>query len=399
MEYISGGSLAKVLSVGTQIPLKRVVEMMIDIAQGARAINEKLVHRDIKPDNILIEAGKLKIGDFGISKFVDESTRLHTFKGAQHIWYMAPEGWENQTNSVKIDVYAVGLVFYEILTLKHPLLSKVSDPNNQIDWQNAHLYEQCPDVRGLRSEVPLSIAQLLSRMVEKKASDRPYWDEVLKLLTEPQTETHQINSTVTAAVEAAVARKEQLQRKEMQARAQQDERQKQLGLYRYACAALLEKWDPIIEQFNRDFQYGEIKRSGVGNPIIYDIPLAQSIQVGFFEPKRGIKIRNGELIGGGWIGLTKGRSANLVLLKHGADDLYGHWTVCELKFMALVNPIKLIGQFGITPDTVEPFGLKAEYFYDQMQYATGTTHVFNYGFNDDLVGFFASLIHDAVTTH
>ncbi|MCU1298082.1 MAG: serine/threonine protein kinase [Acidobacteriaceae bacterium] len=75
---------------------------MIDLAQGARAINSKLIHRDIKPDNILIEGKTLKIGDFGISKFVDESTRLQTFKGGQHIAYMAPEGWLNQANTFKL---------------------------------------------------------------------------------------------------------------------------------------------------------------------------------------------------------------------------------------------------------------------------------------------------------
>ena len=85
MEYVSGGSLAKRLSAGAQIPMNRALEMMIDVAQGSRAINEKLIHRDIKPDNVLIEGGRLKIGDFGISKFVGEATRLRTFKGRQHI--------------------------------------------------------------------------------------------------------------------------------------------------------------------------------------------------------------------------------------------------------------------------------------------------------------------------
>ena len=398
MEYVSGGSLANVLNAGTQIPLNRATEMMIDIAQGARAVNEKLIHRDIKPDNILIESSKLKIGDFGISKFVDENTRHYTFKGAQHIWYMAPEGWENQANTIQVDVYSVGLVFYETLTLKHPLLPYVKDPSNFLDWQNAHLYSQCPDVRSIRADVPASIAQLLSRMVAKRVGDRPFWDEVLKVLSEPDVASSAKNPTVTAAVEAAVARNRELQRRELESRAQQDEREKQANLYRYACAALLEQLDPIIKQFNEECQHGKITRLGDAGGIIYSIPQGQTIQIAFFEPRKsGIKIRNGEVIGGGWIGLANDRSANLVLLKHGADDLYGHWVVCETGFMALADPGKIIGRFGITGNTVIPFGFKDAYFYDQIQYATGMLHVFTYTFTDDIAGFFAALIRDALS--
>jgi hypothetical protein len=222
------------------------------------------------------------------------------------------------------------------------------------------------------------------------------WDDILNVLSQPEIGSSTKNPTVTAAVKAAVARNQELQKKELEAQARQDGREKQLELYRYACGALLEQLNPVIEQFNQEFQHGQITRRNDAGGIIYDIPLGQSIQVAFFEPRRGIKIRNGEFIGGGWVGLPRGRSANVVLLKHGADDLYGHWAMCELKFMGLVNPVKLIGQLGITRDTVEPFGLKAEYFYDQMQYATGVMHVFNYYFSDDVAGFFATLIHEAV---
>ena len=93
--------------------------------------------------------------------------------------------------------------------------------------------------------------------------------------------------------------------------------------------------------------------------------------------------------------MTQGRSANLVLLKHGADDLYGRWVVCEIGIMALVDVTKIIGRFGITRNTVVPFGFKDAYFYDQIQYATGMTHAFTYTFTDDVVGFFANLVHDA----
>src|SRR2546423_878416 len=128
---------------------------------------------------------KLNIRDFGISKFIDESTRSHTFKGGQHIAYMAPEGWRNQANTFKLDVYSVGLVFYQILALKHPLASKVTDLGNFLEWERVHLYENCPDVRTFRNELPVSISQLLSRMVNKRPSDRPHWDEVLAMLTKP----------------------------------------------------------------------------------------------------------------------------------------------------------------------------------------------------------------------
>ena len=108
MEYVAGGNLAELLrkqmDANAEIPLNRAIEMMIDIAQGARAINAKVIHRDIKPDNILIAGNRLKIGDFGISKFVDESTRTKTFKGGQHIAYMAPEGWLFEAESTLVSL-------------------------------------------------------------------------------------------------------------------------------------------------------------------------------------------------------------------------------------------------------------------------------------------------------
>ena len=289
MEYVSGGTLARLLRAqaqsGIQIPLNRAIEMMIDIAQGARAINEKVIHRDIKPDNILIEGSALKIGDFGISKFVDESTRLLTFKGGQHIAYMAPEAWQNQPNTFKLDVYSVGLVFYQILILKHPLMHKVKDPSNFLDWEKAHLYEQCADVRTLRNEVPVSIAQLASRTVSKRPNDRPRWDEVLKILSQPETRNAADHPSVKAAVEAVINRKQEEEEKALKSRQQQTEREKQLALYQYSCDVLLQQLKPAVEQFNREFQHGQITYDRQLGLMTYRIPSGHNITVSFFEPK------------------------------------------------------------------------------------------------------------------
>jgi serine/threonine protein kinase len=399
MEYVPDGTLANLLESqsksGTQIPLGRVIEMMIDIAEGANAINAKVIHRDIKPDNVLIKGSTLKIGDFGISKFADESTRLHTFKGVQHMAYKAPESWKCQTNTFKMDVYSVGLVFYEIVTLKHPLQSKVRDVNNFHDWEDAHLFEQCPDVRNSRSDIPLSIAQLLTRMVNKKPEDRPSWDDVLKILRQPEAAATAKSAAVSAAVQAVFARQQELEKKELQSIAQQDERQKELVLYRYSCVQLLEQLKLIIDEFNRESQHGQITTEELAGTTIYRIPHGQNIQLSFFRPHKGIKIRNGEVIGGGWLGLSKGRSANLVLLRHGPDDLYGSWSICEVKIMGLIRPHTMIGKFGLTKDTVEPFGFKDSYFYDQIQFANGAIHVFLYNFRNDVADYFTSLLLEA----
>src|SRR6267142_3493536 len=105
---------------------------MRDIAMGAQAVNEHMIHRDIKPDNILIngpaDAPQPKIADFGIARIGSEYTRPETFKGIQMFWYKAPEVWRQEKNTFKIDVYSVGLVFYQILTLAHPLMQFVPQP-------------------------------------------------------------------------------------------------------------------------------------------------------------------------------------------------------------------------------------------------------------------------------
>lgn len=401
MEFVSGGTLAKILRAqsGTEIPLGRAVEMMMDIAQGARAINERIIHRDIKPDNILIEGTTLKIGDFGISKFVDESTRLHTFKGGQHIAYMAPEGWQQLPNTFKLDVYSVGLVFYQILTGKHPLLDKVRDPSNFLDWEKTHLYQPCPDVRVLRPATPVSIAQLLSRMVSKPAGNRPTWDEVLSILSTPEATGASPHPSVAAAVEAAVAR-HQLQEKERLISVQrQNEHDKLLGLYRYSCTTLIDELKPLVDQFNQTFQHGKITYTD-GPFYVFNLPMGRNISISFFAPySSGIRIRNGDVIGAGWIGIANGRSANLVLLRGGRDDLYGHWTVCEVGISALVDHSKIIGQFGITEGMPLPFGFRDADFYDQIRYATGTMHVFTYDFYAGSVAdFFAFLLQQALQT-
>ena len=268
MEYISGGTLERHLRVhrqaSAQIPISRALVMMLDIAQGARAINEKLVHRDIKPDNILIEGETLMIGDFGIAKFVEESTRRQTFKGGQAVAYMAPEGWVGEKNTYKLDVYAVGIVFDEILTLTHPFRSRVVDQGSSRDWERVHLHEIFPDLRPLRNDAPLGLVQLVPRMAAKRPQERPEWSEILERLSDPANEpaasvSPAISQAVTAAVGAVVAKKAAEEKVRLKLAAEQRESERRLELFKYSCDALLQRFQPAVEHFNRECQVDQIR--------------------------------------------------------------------------------------------------------------------------------------------
>jgi len=402
MEFISGGTLGGLLcaqqNANSLIPMSRAREMMIDIAQGARAVNERLIHRDIKPDNILIDGTRLKISDFGISKVIDEQTRTHTFKGAQHIAYMAPEGWESQTNTFKLDIYSVGIVYYQILMLNHPLLQFVSDEHDWREWRKAHLFSVCPDIRKMRPDVTTTIAQLASRMVNKRPQDRPDWEEVLTILSSNEDSPVHPNP-LTNALEIAINRQQELEvaRLEEQQLAEKETRKNEL--YQYSCKQLTSIFDGVVEQFNIQYQHGKVKKYDVGpSDFRYILPTGGRITFSFF-PRRetNLRIKGGLLIGGGCLEVENSISANILLVRDGDDDLYGRWIGCFLKISAIVDPRKIIGTRGISSRIVQPFGLRNENdFYNDIQWAERGIHIFDYELRTDIQQFFIDIIETSL---
>lgn len=401
MEFVTGGTLEGLLrtqrAASQQIPMKRALEMVVDIAKGAKAVNEHIIHRDLKPDNILIGDGRLMIGDFGISKIVDERTRTHTFKGGQHIAYMAPEGWENRPNTVKLDVYSVGLVFYEILTLMHPIEQQVSDRADWQAWRKAHMYGSIPDPRDIRSEIPRHLSQLLQRMVAKRAGDRPEWDEVLSIVTSTEGVPASAKgspkvSTIETIVDAADRLRRGQEQAELTAREAAERRNRTREAYEYVCEELASSFDRLVEEFNSKYQFGQIRvqKSGNGNRL-YTLLGAGAIECECF-PHYGppMKINWGELIGWGYLGIVDGASANLLLVRTLADDIYGKWLGCLIRVGAFVaNPAAIAQRYGLK---VWPFGFRqAKHFYREIQMANAM-HIFTYEIRDDVPGLFADLM-------
>jgi serine/threonine-protein kinase len=125
MEYVDGGSLRTRLGeIGAQraMPPRAATDLMLQVCQALRVTHRKLnlVHRDIKPDNILIrkEDNLVKVGDFGIARILATAQRTSSVAGT--VPYMAPEVLECDGYDLQVDVYSVGVVFYEALTGRLP---------------------------------------------------------------------------------------------------------------------------------------------------------------------------------------------------------------------------------------------------------------------------------------
>ena len=117
MEYVSGGSLDETLARSPQgLPPTEVIDWMRGIAAGVGYLHDHgIVHRDLKPGNIFREEGIVKLGDYGLSKFISCSRRSGQTESIGTVHYMAPEV-ANGRYGKEIDIYALGVILYEMLT-------------------------------------------------------------------------------------------------------------------------------------------------------------------------------------------------------------------------------------------------------------------------------------------
>ncbi len=120
MELIEGITLKKYINKKGQLPVKEAVSICIQVAQGIEAAhNNHIIHRDIKPQNIIIsKEGKVKVTDFGIARAASTNTISSNAMGSVH--YISPEQAKGGFIDEKSDIYSLGVTLYEMLTGKVP---------------------------------------------------------------------------------------------------------------------------------------------------------------------------------------------------------------------------------------------------------------------------------------
>ena len=170
-EFIPGGSLDETLERETTLELERAVQICIEVAAGLDAMHAAgLVHRDIKPHNIMLDTeGNAFIADFGLAKDREASTVLTRLGQAMgSLDYMAPEQIRGVEVDARADVYALGCVIYECLTGRPPFADR---KGMQVMW--AHLRDEAPNPCELRDELPDSVGWTITMAMAKEAGDRP----------------------------------------------------------------------------------------------------------------------------------------------------------------------------------------------------------------------------------
>ena len=166
MEYVEGVTLKKLMGLVNNLPLSKALKIIYQTCQGLDyAHRQGIIHRDIKPSNIMIsKQNVVKIMDFGLAKVQGEDSLsdIGTISGT--VLYMSPEQLVGAKLDRTTDIYSLGLVFYELLTLKHPFAD--GDPA----YHHVHTKPAPPST--LRGDVPASLDAILLKCLEKERSKR-----------------------------------------------------------------------------------------------------------------------------------------------------------------------------------------------------------------------------------
>ena len=169
-EFLTGEDLDKVIKRGQKVPLSRKVEILIAIAEGLHFAHENhVIHRDIKPANIrILENGNVKIMDFGIAKSLQsESNLTQTGITLGTSAYLAPEQIRGETLDRRTDVFAIGVLAYELLAYQKPFRGE------HLSTILYRILNEAPEpLQTLVPEVPPALAAVVARAMEKDIQKR-----------------------------------------------------------------------------------------------------------------------------------------------------------------------------------------------------------------------------------
>ncbi len=188
MELVEGITLKKYIEKKARLSVKEATSIAIQVSMGIEAAhNNHIIHRDIKPQNIIIsKEGKVKVTDFGIAKAATSNTVSSNVMGSVH--YTSPEQARGGYSDEKSDIYSLGITMFEMLTGRVPFQG-----DSTVGIAIKHIQEPMPTPRQFVEEIPLSVEQIVLKCCQK-SPDRRYQnmpeliDDLKQSLVTPEAE-------------------------------------------------------------------------------------------------------------------------------------------------------------------------------------------------------------------
>ena len=168
MELVDGITLKKYIEKKQRLTVKEAVSIAIQVAMGLEAAhNNHIIHRDIKPQNIIIsKEGKVKVTDFGIAKAATSNTITSNVMGSVH--YTSPEQARGGYSDAKSDIYSLGITLFEMLTGRVPF-----NGDTTVAIAIKHIQETLPTPRDFAPDTPVSVEKIVLKCCQK-SPDRRY---------------------------------------------------------------------------------------------------------------------------------------------------------------------------------------------------------------------------------
>ena len=168
MELVEGITLKNYIEKKARLSVKEAISIAIQVSMGIEAAhNNHIIHRDIKPQNIMIsKEGKVKIADFGIAKAATSNTITSNVMGSVH--YTSPEQARGGISDERSDIYSLGCTMFEMLTGRVPF-----DGETTVAIAIKHIQEEMPSPREYVSEIPVCVEQIIFKCTQK-SPDRRY---------------------------------------------------------------------------------------------------------------------------------------------------------------------------------------------------------------------------------
>lgn len=205
MEYVKGMDLKRYIQTDYPVPYLQIVDIVQQILSAvALAHQHRIIHRDLKPQNILInEEGVVKITDFGIAIALSETSITQTNSMLGSVHYLSPEQARGSMATNQSDIYAIGIILYEMLTGKVPF-----DGESAVTIALKHFQDEIPSIRIYDKNVPQSLENVVLKATAKEQADRYKTADEMRedlstalspeRLNEPRWEPHALNDETRA---------------------------------------------------------------------------------------------------------------------------------------------------------------------------------------------------------